>query len=70
MYFKRIRDLREDNDLTQQEVAIYLKINRVVYNRYENGTRDIPVELLIGLSKLYKKSIDYIVENEKELSLK
>ncbi len=70
MYFKRIRDLREDNDLTQQQVATYLKINRVVYNRYENGTRDIPVELLIGLSKLYKRSIDYIVENEKELSLK
>ena len=43
MHFKRLRDLREDNDYTQQYVANYLKINRVVYSRYEHGNREIPI---------------------------
>jgi transcriptional regulator with XRE-family HTH domain len=59
--YKRIKDLREDNDYTQEYIAKYLKINRVVYNRYENGIREIPISLLIKLSKLYQTSIDYIV---------
>lgn len=61
MYFKRIEDLRIDNDLTQQQVADYLKLNRDVYRRYEKGTRAIPVDVLIQLSKLYKTSTDYIL---------
>ena len=61
MYFKRIKDLRNDNDFSQQYVADYLKINRVVYSRYETGIRDIPVDLLIKLSSLYNASIDYIL---------
>ena len=61
MYFKRIKDLRNDNDFSQQYVADYLKINRVVYSRYETGIRDIPVDLLIKLSFLYNVSIDYIL---------
>ena len=67
--YKRLKDLREDNDYTQDFVAKYLKINRVVYNRYENGIREIPISLLIQLSRLYNVSIDYIVgiSNEKWL---
>lgn len=70
MEFKRIKDLREDHDYTQEYVAKYLNINRVVYNRYENGIREIPISLLIKLSKLYNVPIDYIVElenNKKQL---
>lgn len=59
--YKRLKDLREDNDYTQDFIAKYLKINRVVYNRYENGIREISISLLIQLSKLYNVSIDYIV---------
>ncbi len=63
MQFKRIKNLREDHDYTQQYVSSYLNIHRVVYNRYENGIREIPVSYLIHLSKLYNVSIDYLVEN-------
>ena len=61
MHFKRIKNLREDHDFTQQYVASYLNIHRVVYSRYENGIREIPVSCLISLSKLYNVSIDYLV---------
>lgn len=69
MIFKRIRDLREDNNFTQQYVADYLKINRVVYSRYELGNREIPVLYLIRLSNLYNVSTDYILEitNKKDI---
>lgn len=58
--FERIKNLREDHDLTQEYIAKYLKINRVVYNRYENGLREIPISLLIELADFYNVSIDYI----------
>ncbi len=58
--FERIKNLREDHDLTQEYIAKYLKINRVVYNRYENGLREIPISLLIKLADFYNVSIDYI----------
>ncbi len=61
MFFHRIHDLRIDNDLTQQQVADYLMCNRQVYARYERGIREIPVSMLIKLSKLYNVSVDYIV---------
>ncbi len=61
MFFKRLYDLRIDNDLTQQQVADYLMCNRQVYARYERGLREIPVSMLIKLADLYKTSIDYIV---------
>ncbi len=64
MFFKRIHDLRNDNDLTQQQVADYLMCNRQVYARYERGVREIPVSMLIKLAKLYNVSIDYILELE------
>ena len=61
MFFKRIYDLRVDNDLTQQQVADYLVCNRQVYARYERGTREIPVSMLIKLAEFYKVSVDYIL---------
>lgn len=57
----RIRDLREDNDLTQKQVADYLRIKQNTYSQYETGTRQIPVEILIALAALYKTSIDYLL---------
>ena len=60
-YYKRIRDLREDNDLTQAQVAEYLSMKQPQYNRYERGLRDIPSDILIALAKLYNKSTDYIL---------
>ena len=62
MVFKRLYELRVDNDLTQQQVADYLHCNRQVYARYEKGIREIPVSMLIKLTKLYKVSADYILE--------
>ena len=61
-YYKRIRDLREDSDLTQQQVADYLKMKQPQYNRYEKGYRDIPSDVLIALADLYHTTTDYILE--------
>lgn len=61
MFFKRLYDLRNDNDLTQQQVADYLMCNRQVYARYERGLREIPVSMVIKLADLYKTSADYIL---------
>lgn len=61
MYFKRLTDLREDHDSTQQEIADLLHCHVSVYKRYEKGTREIPVSMLIVLAHHYGVSIDYIV---------
>ena len=61
-YYKRIRELREDHDMTQNDVAKYLGMKQPQYFRYENGNRDVPPEVLISLAKLYKVSTDYILE--------
>jgi len=61
MHFKRIRDLREDSDLTQQQVADKLCCQREVYRRYENGIREIPVSYVIKLARMYGVSIDYML---------
>ncbi|MBR1534227.1 MAG: helix-turn-helix transcriptional regulator [Ruminococcus sp.] len=61
-YYKRIHDLREDHDYTQQQVADYLGMKQPQYYRYESGIRDIPTDILIALSKLYDTSIDYMLE--------
>ena len=61
MFFKRIYDLRVDNDLTQQQVANYLHCNRQVYARYERGTREISVSMVISLTKLYNTTSDYLL---------
>ena len=67
MFFKRLYDLRTDNDLTQQQIADYLTCNRQVYARYERGIREIPVSMLIKLADYYNTSVDYIIglTNEK-----
>ena len=59
--YKRIRDLREDMDLTQKTVADFLKCSQQVYSNYELGQRDIPTDILINLSKFYGVSVDYIL---------
>lgn len=60
--FKRIRELREDNDLTQKQIANFLNCSQQVYSNYELGQRDIPTDILIKLSNFYKVSTDYILE--------
>lgn len=60
-YYRRIRDLREDNDKTQSEVAEYLGMKQPQYHRYETGTRDIPTDILIALAKYYNTTTDYIL---------
>lgn len=60
MYF-RIRDLREDHDMKQRELASYLNCSQQVYSNYELGQRDIPTDVLIRLSRLYQVSVDYIL---------
>ena len=59
--YKRIRELREDSDMTQKQVADYLGMKQPQYNRYERGFRDIPTAVLIALADLYKTSTDYIL---------
>lgn len=59
--YKRIRELREDNDLLQKDLAKYLNCTQVAYSRYELGTRDIPTEVLIALAKLYNTTTDYVL---------
>lgn len=61
MVFRRIRDLREDNDFSQQKIADYLHLNRNVYWRYESGVREIPVWAVIKLAKLYHVTTDYLL---------
>ena len=59
--FRRVRDLREDRDLTQKEVAKMLSCSQQVYSNYELGQRDIPTDILIKLSRLYGVTTDYIL---------
>lgn len=59
--FRRIRDLREDHDLTQKEVAKILSCSQQVYSNYELGQRDIPTDILIKLSRFYGVTTDYIL---------
>ena len=59
--YRRIKDLREDNDKTQKQLADYLGMKQPQYYRYENGQRDIPTDILIKLSKYYNVSVDYIL---------
>lgn len=60
-YYKRIRELREDNDLTQRDVAQKLNMLQPQYFRYEQGYRDIPTDVLILLADIYNTSTDYIL---------
>ena len=60
MYYPRLRDLREDHDLTQDELVKILQMHKTTYVNYEQGKREIPFSLVIRLAKLYNVSIDYI----------
>lgn len=60
-YYKRLRDLREDNNYTQKEIADLLYTTQPQYYRYESGLRDLPCELLIILAEFYNVSADYIL---------
>ena len=57
----RLKDLREDSDITQKELAEYLHIKQNTYSQYENGQRQLPIEILIALAKYYNVSTDYIL---------
>lgn len=63
----RIKDLREDADITQKELACFLNVKQNTYSQYENGQRQIPLDLLIKLAQYYNTSTDYILglTNEK-----
>lgn len=69
--YPRIRDLREDKDLTQKQVAEMLNCSQQVYSNYELGQRDIPTDILIKLSTFYKVSTDYIlgISNNPKISV-
>jgi len=62
MYYPRLRDLREDQELKQKEVAAVLEIDQRVYSNYETGKREIPTHLAIRLAGLYNTSTDYILD--------
>ena len=59
--YDRIRALREDNDLTQKEIAAILNMSQTGYSKYETGENDIPTKILIDLAKYYDTSIDYLL---------
>lgn len=61
MIYKRVRELREDKDLTQQQIADLLFINRRTYSSYETGVRTITPEILIQLAKIHNTSVDYLL---------
>lgn len=61
MLYRRIRDLREDRDLTQREMGEILMCSQRVYSNYERGELDIPTEILIKLADFHKVSVDYIL---------
>ena len=60
-YYPRIRELREDHDLTQQQISDILNMKQSQYCRYEKGYRDIPTDILIKLADFYKTTTDYIL---------
>lgn len=61
MAYKRIRDLREDNDMSQTQIAKVLGMSQTGYSKYETGENDIPTAILIKLSRFYNTSIDYLL---------
>lgn len=62
LYLRRLKDLRTDNDLKQEDIAKHLGIQQTVYSRYERGFQTIPLEHLLSLCELYHVSVDYMVE--------
>ena len=67
MKYNRIRDLREDRDLNQTQVAKILGMSQTGYSKYETGENDIPTSILIKLSRFYNTSIDYLLGETDEM---
>ena len=67
MYLRRLRDLREDHDMKQTDIAKMLGIQQTIYSRYERGYQNIPLEHLLKLADFYKVSLDYIFERDNKL---
>ena len=59
--YSRIRDLREDNDLTQKQISSIINCDQSLYSKYERGERDIPLSLIVELANYYNTSVDYLV---------
>ena len=64
--YRRLRDLREDADLTQSQVAKYLGMSQTGYSKYETGENDIPTQILIALARFYHTSVDYLLGHTDE----
>ena len=62
MYYNRLREIREDNSLTQSDIAKILNVSQVAYSFYEIGKRQLPIDLLIKLAEYYNTSTDYLLE--------
>lgn len=60
--YKRLKELREDRDLTQSQISKYLNMSQTGYSKYETGENDVPTKILIKLALFYNTSIDYILE--------
>ncbi|MCQ2448376.1 MAG: helix-turn-helix domain-containing protein [Oscillibacter sp.] len=69
MEIKRLKDLREDHDKTQQTIAEYLNMHRSVYRRYESGQRESPAWVIVKLADYYKVSTDYLLGRTDEPSM-
>lgn len=65
--YKRLKELREDKDLTQSQIAKYLNMSQTGYSKYETGENDIPTRILIDLATFYNTSVDYLLELTNEL---
>ena len=63
----RLRDLREDNDITQNQIASILNVKQNTYSQYENGKREVPIDILWKLADYYNVSIDYLVGRQNDL---
>ncbi len=61
MYYPRLRDQREDHDMVQKKIAVFLGIDQRVYSNYETGKREIPTRFVVSLARLYNTSTDYIL---------
>ena len=62
--YMKLKDLREENNFTQNQIATYLNIKQNTYSQYENEKRQLPIDVLIKLAKFYKVTTDYILELE------
>lgn len=62
MLFYRVKELREDHDIKQREIAAYLQVAQNTYCNYENGIRDFPLPLLIKLSRFYQVNLEYLLD--------